>query len=168
MADGFSFDIFGGVSDEDSTCDTLGQEENQEQDATESQPKPKRAFIPRTPDSAKIGRGERGALISKMVAALTKQIELENPDYTPERTVTEDSPDTDLQDIDPEIREILNSFGIFFFNQISSSIFTTYGTLLTRRGKEEDYQRMAENNLLFDENDEYVQDVLKSQEVIHK
>ena len=159
----FSFDIYAGTVPE---TDTLASNEEQEQAGVNSQPEPERQFIPRTPDSAKVKDGERGALVNKMISELEREVEERNPEGTTERTVTTDEPNTDLQGIDPEIRDILNSFGIFFFRQIPNHILITYGPLLTREGVDEDYQRMVERDLFYDGNDEYAQDELKSQEVL--
>ena len=169
-SDEFSFNIFASTSPDEEVYERMDGPSNEEQEEISSQPKPQRQFIPKTPASAKIGRGERGALVTKMIGALRSQILAENENFQPERTVVEDQPETDLQGMDPEIRAILNGFGIFFFAQIPSNIITAYGPLLTRKGSEEDYQRMVEKDLL-EENgsgEEFIQDRLKSQEIIHR
>lgn len=144
----FKFSIYDGIEEEDGTA-TISDIESSEQAALErGAPDAPSSFIPRTPESAKVQRGERGALVQKMVNALRRQVE-ENRESFPDSGTVVESGDvqTDLQSIDPEIREILNSFGIFFFRQIPQHIITTYGSLLSSRGEDENYQRLIETNL---------------------
>jgi len=161
----FKFNIYAGTSEEQDDTRSLEEGEAQEQTTVSSQPTNQRQFRPRTPESAKVGRGERGALVHKMVAELEAEILAANPDFTPERTVTTEETETDLQGVDPEIRSILNGFGIFFFAQIPSKIVTAYGPLLTRSGAQEDYQRLVEKSLL-DDDVEFTQEKLSSQRIL--
>lgn len=145
----FKFNIYDGIAEEGGTT-TITESESSEQQSLESAaPSQGRNFIPRTPDSAKIQRGERGLLVQKMVNALREQIDnsrdLEIPDSG--SVIESGTNNTDLLGLDPEIQEILNSFGIFFFSQIPNYIITTYGSLLSSFGSDEGYQRLIETNL---------------------
>ncbi len=143
----FKFNIYDGIAEEDGTS-TISNSEEEEQSALDRSANQKKRFIPRTPESSKIGRGERGALVEKMVAALRRQVDETREPFPDVGTVVEsNTAQTDLQGIDSEIRDILNSFGIFFFRQIPQSIITVYGSLLSSRGDNEDYQRLIETNL---------------------
>lgn len=143
----FKFNIYDGIEEEEGSS-TISNMEGEEQSALERTATPEKRFIPRTPESAKVGRGERGALVDKMVAALRSQVEETRESFPDSGSVVESSTtQTDLQGIDSEIRDILNSFGIFFFRQIPQSIITVYGSLLSSRGDNEDYQRLIETNL---------------------
>ena len=143
----FKFNIYDGIQEE-SGSSTISDSESEEQLTLEKSAAKQKRFIPRTPESAKVGRGERGALVQKMVAALRRQvIDTRQPFPDIGSVIESNSTQTDLQTIDPEIKEILNSFGIFFFRQIPQHIITTYGSLLSSRGDNEDYQRLIETNL---------------------
>ncbi len=165
----FNFNIFAGtvVGEQDGSRSLSKSGDEQQQQAVTPQPQPVREFRPRTPQSEKVGRGERGSLVRGMIAQLESDIQGRNPSYVRDSEVTVEEKETDLDGIDPEVRLILNSFGIFYFDQISSSILTTYGPLLTRSGVQEDYQRLVESNLL-DDGVELKQEKLKSQRVFIK
>lgn len=145
----FKFNIYDGIAEEDGTT-TISQSEAENQQVLDnSTSRRRKEFIPRTPDSAKVQRGERGALVQKMVAALREQIDNSREVALPDsgEVIQSETVNTDLYGIDPEIKDILNSFGIFFFNQIPNYIITTYGSLLSSRGEDEGYQRLIETNL---------------------
>lgn len=172
----FSFNIFAGTTDEEQGTErpeeNLPQEIQQDLDSTSSAPR--KQFIPRTPSSAKVQRGERGALVTKMFNALRQEVDqrLSRTGARPQYETIENSSvrDTDLDTIDPEIREILNSFGIFFFADIPSSIIITYGSLLARDGNVEEYQLARELDLRNSDLEDLnlKQDALSSQKVLRK
>lgn len=160
----FKFNIYAGTSPDQEEMRTL-EGTSEPMSPVTSQPRARREFRPRTPESAKVGRGERGALVRKMVTELEAEIRLTNPSFEPRRTVTSEEPNTDLQGVEQEIRTILNSFGIFFFSQIPTKIVTTYGPLLTRSGSSEEYQRLVEKSLLQDDVG-FIQEKLSSQRTL--
>lgn len=160
----YKFDIYAGTTED---VRTLTEEVSNEQKALPSQPKSAREFRPRVPQSAKVGRGERGALVRKMISKLESEIKAKNPSYTQDNVVKVEEESTDLYGVDPDIREILNQFGIFYYAQIPSWLITTYGSLLSRKGAIEDYQRLVEKDLL-DDGDDLLQEKLGSQNVLFK
>ena len=172
----FSFDIFAGVSSEEPGTERPENELPQEiQDNLKSPGSaPRRQFIPRTPSSSKVQRGERGALVTKMYNALRQEVEqrLGSTGASPQYEVIERSStqDTDLEGIDPDIRAILNSFGIFFFADIPSSIIITYGSLLARDGNVEEFQLARELDLKNSDLEDLnlKQDSLSSQKVLRR
>lgn len=144
----FNFNIYDGISEQNGSSTISDTESSEQKSLTKSLNRPSKKFIPRTPDSAKVERGERGALVRKMVSALRRQFEETRQSFPDSGTIVQsEDNNTDLQSIDPEIREILNSFGIFFFSQIPEHIYTTYGSLLSSRGEDEQYQRLIETNI---------------------
>ena len=144
----FKFSIYDGIEEEDGTSTASGAESNEQAALEKGAPDAPSSFIPRTPESSKIQRGERGALVQKMVSALRAQVQDIRENFPDSGSVVGGSDSqTDLQSIDSEIREILNSFGIFFFRQIPQHIITTYGSLLSSRGEDESHQRLIETNL---------------------
>lgn len=143
-----TFNIFEGVNTENGT-DKISDSENknQQQDLLESTATgKKKKFIPRTPDSAKIERGERNKLVQKMIDEVKKQVAKNNPQINNETNnpspTSTDNFFTEFKELDPDIQNILHENGIFYFYQIPEYIKITYGSLLSSNINDDELVRL--------------------------
>jgi hypothetical protein len=153
----FNFDIYSGINDCNDRLDQTNLVETQDDI---NDPVLSDSFYPRSPESMKIKRGDRSPIIQDMISNLKQDI---GADQVNSERVVDTTVDVvgDLNDIDPEVKQILNDNGIFYLSDVPKYIFTIYGPLFTRYGSDESYQRLVESNLDNINYDLYTQETLR-------
>lgn len=156
-----SFNIFQSY---DAESDLPENYNNEEQSSPKSQ-KMTKEFRPRTPSSIKIANGNRGAIILRLKKELESELIMKNPSIQINNITNTSDINTDLNNIDEDIREILFSKNIYFFKDIPEQIIIAYGRLLSNLNSDgESVSRISNND------DELISEnfTLKSQKILIK